>query len=54
MSEDDVEEAVLRVATKLPLSMKNIQAEVRTQILEGTSNLTERLRELIRTYPEIV
>jgi vacuolar-type H+-ATPase subunit I/STV1 len=54
MSNYELEEDVLKAVTKLPLSIKNIQPEVRTQILEGTSNLSRRLRELIEIYPEIV
>jgi hypothetical protein len=54
MSQYEIEEDVLKVVTKLPLSIKNVQPEVRTQILEGTSNLSRRLRELIEIYPEIV
>jgi spore coat polysaccharide biosynthesis predicted glycosyltransferase SpsG len=54
MSHYELKEEILKVVSKLPLSLKNIQPEVPAQILEGTSNLSRRLRELIEIYPEIV
>jgi spore coat polysaccharide biosynthesis predicted glycosyltransferase SpsG len=54
MSHYELKEEILKVVSKLPLRIKNIQPEVPTQILEGTSNLSRRLRELIKINPEIV